>query len=79
MLRTLGRSPGRSIRHPPWRVLAVLAFAAALVVVALLVTGFEVTARVIECPADGSSGGSWNGIVTGGFTWDCVEGQVQFK
>src|SRR6267142_400511 len=32
MLRTLGRSPGRSFRRPPWRVLsAVLAFAAALV------------------------------------------------
>jgi hypothetical protein len=69
----------RTVSQAPALVSIMSAFAAALVVVALLVTGFEVTARVIECPADGSAGGSWNGIVTGGFTWECVGGQVQFK
>ena len=69
-VRTVTRAPGlRSIAS---------ALAAALVVVALLVTGFEVTARVIECPVVGSSGGSWPGIVTRGFTWECAGGQVHF-
>jgi hypothetical protein len=69
----------RTVSQSPALPSIMSAFLAALVVVALLVTGFEVTARVIECPADGSSSGSWNGIVSGGFTWDCAGGQVQFK
>jgi hypothetical protein len=69
----------RTVSQAPALPSILSAFAAALVVVALLVTGFEVTARVIECPADGSSGGSWNGIVSGGFTWDCAGGQVHFQ
>jgi hypothetical protein len=63
---------------PGWKPFAS-ALAAAAVVVALLVTGFEVTARVIECPTDGSSGGNWPGIVTRGFSWECTGGQVHFQ
>ncbi len=69
----------RTVSQTPALLSVLSAFAAALLVVALLVVGFEVTARVIECPADGSSGGSWNGFVTTGFSWECVGGQVQFK
>jgi hypothetical protein len=61
-----------------WRAI-VSSLAAAAVVVALLVTGFEVTARVIECPPDGSSGGNWPGIVTRGFSWECTGGRVHFQ
>jgi hypothetical protein len=51
--------------------------AAAVLAVALLVVGFEVTARLIVCPPDGSSsGGSWPGIVTHGFTWECSGGRL---
>lgn len=71
VVRTVSKAPGLAS--------IMSAFAAALVVVALLVTGFEVTARVIECPAGGSAGGSWNGIVTRGFTWECTGGQVRFR
>jgi len=70
-VRTLTPTPG-------WRSI-VSALAAAAVVVALLVTGFEVTARVIECPTYGSSGGNWPGIVTRGFNWECTGGQVHFQ
>ena len=70
-VRTLTLAPG------PWSILS--AFAAGVVVVALLITGFELTARVIECPAVGSSGGSWNGMVTRGFTWQCAGGQLHFQ
>jgi hypothetical protein len=41
------------------------------------VVGFEVTARLIVCPPDGSSsGGSWPGIVTHGFSWECSGGRL---
>ena len=70
-VRTLTPTPG-------WRSI-VSALAAAAVVVALLVTGFEVTARVIECPTYGRSGGNWPGIVTRGFNWECTGGQVHFQ
>jgi hypothetical protein len=70
-VRTLSLTPG-------WNSI-VSALVAAAVVVALLVTGFEVTARVIECPTNGSSGGNWPGIVTRGFSWECTGGQVHFQ
>jgi hypothetical protein len=70
-MRTLTLTPG-------WRSI-VSALAAAAVAVGLLVTGFEVTARVIECPTDGRSSGNWQGIVTRGFSWECNDGQVHFQ
>ena len=51
---------------------------AAVVVLAILVVGFEVTARIIVCPATGGAGGQWPGIVTRGFSWECVGGQARF-
>jgi hypothetical protein len=70
-VRTLTLTPG-------WKSTSS-ALAAAALVVALRVTGFEVTARVIECPAVGSGGGNWPGIVTRGFSWECSGGQVHFQ
>ena len=69
---------GAAIRTLAGGIPAVAAeIAAAVLAVALLVVGFEVTARVIVCPTDGSSaGGSWPGIVTHGFTWECSGGRL---
>jgi hypothetical protein len=55
--------------------LAAEVVAAALVVV-VLISGFEVTQRLIICPATGSSGGGGPGFVTGGYHWECVNGQL---
>jgi hypothetical protein len=53
--------------------------AAALVALALLVAGFEVTGRLIICPAKGLSGGSGYGLVTGGYHWTCVDGHLDYR
>jgi hypothetical protein len=53
--------------------------AAALVALALLVAGFEATDRMIICPAKGVSGGSGYGLVTGGYHYTCVDGQLDFR
>jgi hypothetical protein len=53
--------------------------AAAVVALALLVTGFEVTDRLIICPAQGVSGGSGYGLVTGGYHYTCVDGHLDFR
>jgi hypothetical protein len=50
--------------------------AAAFVAVAVLVAGFEVTERLIVCPAHGTMGGSGPGLVTGGYHYDCVDGRL---
>jgi hypothetical protein len=55
--------------------LAAEVVAAALVVV-VLISGFEVTQRLIVCPATGSSGGGGPGFLTGGYHWACVNGQL---
>jgi hypothetical protein len=52
--------------------------AAALVALVLLVTGFEVTDRLIVCPPHGL-GGSGYGLVTGGYHWTCVDGHLDFR
>jgi hypothetical protein len=53
--------------------------AAVLVALALLVAGFEVTNRLIICPAKGVSGGSGYGLVTGGYHYTCVDGHLDFR
>jgi hypothetical protein len=53
--------------------------AAALVVLALLIAGFEATDRLIICPAKGFSGGSGYGLVTGGYHYTCVDGHLDFR
>ena len=63
--------------HPGQRVLSEVA--AAIVAVAVLVGGFEVAERMITCPASGTMGGSGVGFVTGGYTWQCVNGELHMQ
>ena len=53
--------------------------AAAAVAIAVLVAGFEVTERLIVCPAKGVSGGSGYGLISGGYHWTCVDGKLDFR
>jgi hypothetical protein len=58
------------------RTAVVAEFIAAVLVLVVLVSGFEVTERLIVCPAIGESGGGGPGFVTGGYHWECVNGQL---
>jgi len=49
---------------------------AAVLVLIVLVAGFDVTERLIVCPPTGESGGGGPGFVTGGYHWECVDGQL---
>jgi hypothetical protein len=49
---------------------------AAVVVLVVLISGFEVTERLIVCPASGSGSGGGPGFVAGGYHWECVNGQL---
>lgn len=61
------------------RVRGVIAeVAAAVLAIALLVSGFEATERLIICPARGLSGGSGYGLISGGYHWTCVDGRLEF-
>ncbi len=68
----------RTLRGPFLTVPSISAVAAAVVAVVVLVAGFEVTERLIACPAHGSSGGGGTGLVTGPYYYDCVDGQLTF-
>ncbi len=68
----------RTLRGPQVTRASLSAIAAAAVAVAVLVGGFEITQRVIVCPATGSSGGGGNGFVTGPYYFDCVNGQLTY-
>lgn len=52
---------------------------AACLAVCVLVAGFEVTGRLIVCPAHGFSGGSGYNLVTGGYHWTCVDGRLDYR
>lgn len=57
---------------------SVSAIGAAVLAVVVLVAGFEVTQRLIVCPATGASGGGGNGFVTGPYFYDCVNGHLSY-
>ena len=57
---------------------SVSAVGAAMIAVAILVTGFEVTDRLIVCPEHGTMGGGGSGFVTGPYYYDCVNGKLTF-
>ena len=71
---------GAAIRSLAGRRLpaAITEIAAAVVAIAVLVAGFEVTERLIICPAKGLSGGSGYGLISGGYHWTCVDGRLDF-
>jgi hypothetical protein len=56
----------------------IFGVAAALVAVAVLIAGFEVTERVIVCPESGTVGGGGSGFVTGSYHYQCVNGRLTF-
>jgi hypothetical protein len=60
---------------PRWSHVPVMLGAAVFAVVILL-AGYEVSSRLIQCPTQGSGGGT-GGLVFS-FSWECVNGQVQF-
>src|SRR5260370_4867721 len=68
----------RTLRGPFLTASSLSAVAAAAVAVVVLVAGFEVTERLIVCPAHGSSGGGGTGLVTGPYCYDCIGWRVSF-
>jgi hypothetical protein len=68
----------RTLRGPFATPASLAAVAAAFIAVIVLVAGFEVTERLIVCPAHGSSSGGGNGLVTGPYYYDCINGQLSF-
>ncbi len=57
---------------------AISGVLAAFACVALLVTGFEVTERLIVCPEHGTMSGGGSGFVTGPYHYECVDGRLSF-
>jgi hypothetical protein len=68
----------RGMRRPILAASSIWAVAAAALAVVVLVTGFEVTERLIVCPAHGSSGGGGTGLVSGPYYYECVNGRLTF-
>lgn len=68
----------RSLAGRPRRQTVITEIAAAVIALVMLVAGFEVTERLIVCPAHGVSGGSGYGIVSGGYHWQCLDGHLTF-
>jgi hypothetical protein len=50
--------------------------AAGLIALTVLVGGFEVTQRIIVCPAGGTMGGGGSGFLTGAYQYECVNGTL---
>jgi hypothetical protein len=68
----------RTLAGRPRRLTVITEVAAAVIALVVLVAGFEVTERLIVCPAHGVSGGSGYGLVSGGYHWQCVDGWLTF-
>jgi hypothetical protein len=68
----------RTLPRPRWTPAAISGVAAAVLAVAVLVAGFEVGGRIIVCPARGVLTGSGYLLVSGGYHWSCVDGQLNF-
>lgn len=74
-----GAATVRTIAGPHFSVHAVASVAAAVLSVIVLVAGFEVTERMIFCPAHGFEAGSGYGLITGGYHFSCSEGRLDFQ
>jgi hypothetical protein len=65
---------GRELRN------AVLSqIAGGVIAVMVLLGGFAVTQRLIQCPPTGQSGGSGSGFLTGGYQYECVNGTLTYR
>lgn len=69
----------RTLRGPFATPSSLSAVAAAVIAVAVLVAGFEVTERMIVCPGQGSASGGGTGLVTGPYHYECVDGRLTFN
>jgi hypothetical protein len=69
----------RTLRGPHLTSASLIAVGVAVLSVALLVGGFEVTERFIACPAHGTSAGGGTGLVTGPYHYECVDGRLSFQ
>ena len=74
-----GAATVRTMGGPHFSIHAVSSVAAAVLSVIVLVAGFEVTERMIFCPAQGFESGSGYGLVTGGYHFSCVDGRLDFQ
>jgi hypothetical protein len=68
----------RTVAPPHWTPAALLSTAAAFLSVAVLIAGFEVTERLIQCPGTGTTTGGGTGFVTGAYHYECVNGRLSF-
>jgi hypothetical protein len=60
----------------PRRMAAATSMAGALAAVVLLLVGFEVTERIIDCPPGVVSGGGGAGFLTGAYSYTCQNGRA---
>jgi hypothetical protein len=68
----------RTLRVPTSRA-SLTAAASAVVAVAVLLTGFAVSGRIITCPPTGSmSGGGSGGFLSGPYYYECVDGHLTY-
>jgi hypothetical protein len=58
---------------------ALFSVGAALLAVAVLIAGFEVTQRMVACPAHGSMSGGGTGFITGPYQYECVDGRLNWR
>jgi hypothetical protein len=68
----------RTVRGPLLTRAGLAGVGAALLSVAVLVGGFEVTERLIVCPSTGSMTGGGSGFVTGPYHYECTDGRLDF-
>ena len=68
----------RTLRGPLVTSSSLWSVGAAVIAVVVLITGFEVTERMIVCPVHGYSGGGGTGFVTGPYYYDCIDGRLSF-
>jgi hypothetical protein len=69
LTRSINENVGR-------RVAVATATAGGLVAVVLLIGGFEVTERIIDCPPGVVSGGGGSGFLTGAYSYTCQNGRA---
>ena len=74
-----GAATVRTIGGPHFSVHAISSVVAAVLAVIVLVAGFEVTERMIFCPAHGLESGSGYGLITGGYHFTCADGRLEFR
>jgi hypothetical protein len=68
----------RTLRRPLFKASNLLGAASAVIAVAVLIAGFEVTGRMIVCPSSGSMSGGGSGFLTAPYYYDCVNGHLNF-